>query len=65
MILRTIICGVCGERYTELGEGAGFPGWGHIVGVRSNNSHEIHLCPEHLNAVTESIRNWRHELGLD
>jgi len=61
MILQTIHCSVkdCTNTYTEKKYNEGFPGWGHIVGLRDVQTGEntAHLCPEHLKTVGRLLNN--------
>lgn len=54
MILRTIVCDVCGNEYRESGAGDGFPGWSGINGVALDGIHDPKLCPE----CTKSVMNF-------
>ena len=60
MQLRTITCDVagCSNQYTESVDGAGFPGWGQVSGLRNpeTGATEAHLCPVHLLAVAEILK---------
>lgn len=61
MILQTIHCSIkgCNNQYTESKDNGGFPGWGHIVGLRDDQTNEntAHLCPEHLRKVGRLLNN--------
>ena len=61
MILQTIKCNVkkCERTYTETKDNEGFPGWGHVAGLRDDATNETiaHLCPEHLKKVSEVLNN--------
>lgn len=57
MILRTIHCdvpGCCEAPLTESAPGAGWPGWGQLLGITvgpEKVSREPGLCPNHLRAI--------------
>lgn len=61
MILKTIHCSVkgCDNQYTESKDNEGFPGWGHIVGLRDDQTGEntAHLCSEHLQVVRRLLND--------
>lgn len=51
MILRAIVCDVCGVKYTEANAGSGFPGWGSVNGMALDGIENPSLCPTHLAAA--------------
>jgi len=68
VILQTIICGVegCAEKYTERKYNEGFPGWGHVAGLKNDETGETicHVCPKHL-AVIKKILSGELRYGMD
>ncbi len=60
MILQTIKCNVkdCLHTLTEKKPNTGFPGWGHIGGLKNDETGEdwAHLCPDHL-MIAKQILN--------
>lgn len=61
MILKTIHCSVkgCDNNYTENKFNEGFPGWGHVSGLKDDRTGEdtAHFCPEHLLMVGRLLNN--------
>jgi len=61
MILSTIYCDMpgCNHSQCEIGEGSGFPGWGHVVGlVNAETGRETaHICPECKQKIKEVLEN--------
>lgn len=58
--VRTICCDVCGLTAVEKTYGAGFPGWGGLIGVAvtTDDGREAvnpDLCPEHKARVAEFV----------
>lgn len=54
----------CKKSQTEIKEGIGFNGWGHVRGFRlDGETRDLHLCPEHL----QTLSNWLKEKnnGMD
>ena len=55
MLLRTIQCTVCKNRYTEKQQDEGFPGWGQLMGISLNGDSNPYLCPVHLARVANFL----------
>ena len=55
MMLRTLVCGVCGKRGEEPAPGEGHAGWGQLLGVILDGDDNPYLCPEHLAAVADRV----------
>lgn len=59
MILQTIYCSVdgCKKSHKEEKPNAGFPNWGHVVGVQNAETGETiaHLCPSHLGMASTML----------
>jgi len=64
-ILRTIICNKCGARFTEQGSNLGFPNWGHIAGIRNDQTGEegAHLCPDCLKKIKLFMNEAVNDMG--
>lgn len=61
MMIRTLVCGVCGKQEVEPSPGAGHAGWGQLSGIVLDGDENPYLCPEHLAELASAIDGMKHE----
>lgn len=63
-IQRIITCDICSKTEAEKTFGAGWKGWGQILGkINENGNTEFGLCPEHLEDVMKIAMELKEVLG--
>jgi len=67
MMLRTATCDVpnCKESTQEETEGAGWPGWGQLHGIKVIDRPNPWICPKHMAKVADFICAQEHNGNLD
>lgn len=63
MMLRTLICDVCGCEQKEQASNQGWAGWGALHGVALDGVANPSLCPACLTKVAKFIDGVKH--GMD
>ena len=63
MMVRKVVCGVCGTSHTETLPGEGWPGWGQLQGIVLDGDENPYLCPTHLSDIAGFTNTLRMGVG--